>query len=69
MIFHANRSCKPYSFVQEEIAARLQAGGVPCILLNGDMTDERDFAGGAWGTRLEAFIERLENRNGPGRAE
>ena len=69
VIFHANRSCKPYSFGQEEIAARLQADGVPCILVEGDMADERDFSGGAWGTRLEAFIERLDNRTGAGREE
>ena len=68
-IFHANRSCKPYSFGQGEIAARLHSGGVPCMLLDGDMADERDFAEGAWRTRLEAFIERLGSRTDPGRAK
>ena len=69
VIFHVNRSCKPYSFGQEQIADRLQTAGVPCILVEGDMADERDFAEGAWRTRLEAFIERLENRTDTGRAE
>ncbi len=67
-IFHSNRSCKPYSFGQEEIAARLQSDGIPCIVTEGDMADERDFAEGAWHTRLEAFLERLEHRTDPGRS-
>jgi benzoyl-CoA reductase/2-hydroxyglutaryl-CoA dehydratase subunit BcrC/BadD/HgdB len=67
VIFHANRSCKPYSFGQEEIAARLKSDGIPCILMDGDMADERDFAEGAWRTRLEAFVEQLDNRFHSGR--
>ncbi|TFG58399.1 MAG: 2-hydroxyacyl-CoA dehydratase, partial [Deltaproteobacteria bacterium] len=59
--------CKPYSFGQEEVAARLQSDGVPCILMDGDMADERDHAAGSWRTRLEAYLERLENRSDPGR--
>ncbi|NNG47000.1 MAG: 2-hydroxyglutaryl-CoA dehydratase [Deltaproteobacteria bacterium] len=66
VIFHSNRSCKPYSFGQEEVAARLQSDGVPCILMDGDMADERDHAAGGWRTRLEAYLERLENRTDPG---
>ncbi|MGE5188704.1 MAG: 2-hydroxyacyl-CoA dehydratase subunit D [Gemmatimonadota bacterium] len=60
VVFHSNRSCKPYSFGQEEIAARLKRDGVPCIVIEGDMADERDFAEGAWRTRLEAFLETIE---------
>ena len=67
VIFHANRSCKPYSFGQEEIAARLKSEGIPCILMDGDMADERDFAEGGWRTRLEAFVERLDNEHHRGR--
>ena len=67
VIFHANRSCKPYSFGQEEIAARLKSGGIPCILREGDRADERDFAEGGWRTRLEAFVERLDNEHHRGR--
>ena len=67
VIFHANRSCKPYSFGQEEIAARLKSDGIPCILMDGDMADERDFAEGAWRTRLAAFVEQLDNGSHPGR--
>ena len=67
VIFHANRSCKPYSFGQEEIAARLKSVGIACILMDGDMADERDFAEGGWRTRLEAFVEQLDNHFHPGR--
>ncbi len=59
VVFHANRSCKPYSFGQEEIAARLKADGIPCIVMEGDMADERDFPEAAWRTRLEAFLETI----------
>jgi len=59
VIFLANRSCKPYSFGQEEIASRLQSDGMPCILMDGDMADERNHAAGGWRTRLEAYLERL----------
>ncbi len=60
VVFHSNRSCKPYSFGQEEIAARLKEDGIPCIVMEGDMADERDFGEGGWRTRLEAFLERIE---------
>lgn len=62
VVFHSNRSCKPYSFGQEEIAARLKGDGIPCIVMEGDMADERDFAGAGWRTRLEAFLETIEGR-------
>ncbi len=69
VIFHSNRSCKPYSFGQEEVACRLQSDGMPCILMDGDMADERDHAAKGWRTRLEAYLERLEYRTEPGRGK
>lgn len=60
VVFHSNRSCKPYSFGQAEIAARIKARGIPCLILDGDMADERDFAEAGWRTRIEAFLERLQ---------
>jgi hypothetical protein len=35
--------------------------------MDGDMADERDFAEGGWRTRLEAFVERLDNEHHRGR--
>ncbi len=64
VVFHSNRSCKPYSFGQEEIAGRLKEDGIPCIVMEADMADERDFAEGVWRTRLEAFLERIEADRG-----
>lgn len=64
VVFHSNRSCKPYSFGQDEIAARLKRDGIPCIVLEGDMADERDFAEEGWRTRLEAFLETIEGGKG-----
>ncbi len=64
IVFHSNRSCKPYSFGQQEIASRLKESGIPCIVMEADMADERDFAHGAWQTRLEAFLERIEENRG-----
>lgn len=64
VVFHANRSCKPYSFGQEEIATRLKGKGIPCIVVEGDMADERDFAEGGWRTRLGAFLEGFQSGRG-----
>ncbi len=64
VLFHSNRSCKPYSFGQDEIAARLKADGIPCIVMEGDMADERDFAEAGWRTRLEAFLEIIRGEGG-----
>lgn len=60
VVFHSNRSCKPYSFGQEEIAARLKGDGIPCIVIEGDMADERDFARAGWRTRIEALLEAID---------
>ncbi len=60
IVFHSNRSCKPYSFGQDQLAMRLKDSGIPCIVMEADMADERDFADGPWRTRLEAFLERIE---------
>lgn len=57
VLFHANRSCKPYSFGQEEIADRLKKDGIPCIVIEGDMADDREFSEGGWRTRVGAFLE------------
>lgn len=64
VVFHSNRSCKPYSFGQGDIAARLKEGGIPCIVMEADMADERDFAEAGWRTRLEAFLETIEGAQG-----
>jgi benzoyl-CoA reductase/2-hydroxyglutaryl-CoA dehydratase subunit BcrC/BadD/HgdB len=63
VIFHSNRSCKPYSLGQHDIKEMLtEQTGVPGILIEADMNDERSYAEGPVSTRLEAFIETLRPR-------
>jgi bcr-type benzoyl-CoA reductase subunit B len=61
VIFHSNRSCRPYSLGQYDIKEMLtERTGVPGILIEADMNDERVYSEGPVFTRLEAFIETLE---------
>ena len=63
IIFHSNRSCRPYSLGQYDIKDALSAQtGVPGILLEADMNDERAYAEGPVVNRIEAFIETLMPR-------
>ncbi len=63
VIFHSNRSCRPYSLGQYDIKEMItEWTGVPGILIEADMNDERAYAEGPVVTRLEAFIETLQPR-------
>jgi bcr-type benzoyl-CoA reductase subunit B len=63
VIFHSNRSCRPYSFGQQDIKEMLmEQTGVPGVLIEADMNDERSYSEGPINTRLEAFIETLSPR-------
>jgi benzoyl-CoA reductase/2-hydroxyglutaryl-CoA dehydratase subunit BcrC/BadD/HgdB len=63
IIFHSNRSCRPYSLGQYDIKELLtEWTGVPGLLIEGDMNDERTYAEGPVYNRIEAFIESLEPR-------
>lgn len=60
IIFHSNRSCRPYSLGQYEIKEMLTKWtGVPGILIEADMNDERAYSEGPVFTRIEAFVETL----------
>jgi benzoyl-CoA reductase/2-hydroxyglutaryl-CoA dehydratase subunit BcrC/BadD/HgdB len=60
IVFHSNRSCRPYSLGQQDIKDMLtEWTGVPGILIEADMNDERSYAEGPVFTRIEAFIETL----------
>jgi bcr-type benzoyl-CoA reductase subunit B len=60
VIYHSNRSCRPYSFGQYDIKSMLtEWTGVPGVFIEADMTDERAYADGPARTRIEAFIETL----------
>ena len=63
LIIHSNRSCKPYSLGQYDIQRIiLEKTGTPSLILEADMTDARVYSDAQVKTRVEAFMETLENR-------
>jgi benzoyl-CoA reductase/2-hydroxyglutaryl-CoA dehydratase subunit BcrC/BadD/HgdB len=57
---HSNRSCKPYSFGQYDIQRIIQEKrGLPTLMLEADMVDERSFSEAQIETRIDAFMEML----------
>ncbi len=61
LVMHSNRSCKPYSLGQYEIMKRVQKErGIPVMMIESDMVDERSFSESQVETRIDAFIELLE---------
>ena len=63
VIIHSNRSCKPYSLGQYDIQRLLyEKTGIPGLVLEADMTDARVYSDAQAQTRVEAFIETLQNR-------
>jgi len=60
VVFHSNRSCKPYSFGQYDIQRIIQEKmGIPTLMIEADMVDERSFSESQIETRIDAFIEML----------
>jgi benzoyl-CoA reductase/2-hydroxyglutaryl-CoA dehydratase subunit BcrC/BadD/HgdB len=63
IVMHSNRSCKPYSFGQYDIQRIVQEKtGIPSLIIEADMVDERSFAESQIETRIEAFIEVIKGR-------
>lgn len=61
LVLHSNRSCKPYSFGQYDIEKIVKAKtGIPTLMIEADMVDERHFAEGPIDTRIDVFMEILE---------
>jgi benzoyl-CoA reductase/2-hydroxyglutaryl-CoA dehydratase subunit BcrC/BadD/HgdB len=60
LVMHSNRSCKPYSFGQYDIQRIIQEKrGLPTLMLEADMVDERSFSEAQIETRIDAFMEML----------
>ncbi|MBI5590654.1 MAG: 2-hydroxyacyl-CoA dehydratase [Deltaproteobacteria bacterium] len=58
LVMHSNRSCKPYSFGQYDIQRIIQEKrGLPTLMLEADMVDERSFSEAQIETRIDAFME------------
>jgi benzoyl-CoA reductase/2-hydroxyglutaryl-CoA dehydratase subunit BcrC/BadD/HgdB len=63
MVFHSNRSCKPYSLGQYELLERVgERTGVPGLVIEADMCDTRLFAEEPVKNRIQAFLDLLETR-------
>jgi benzoyl-CoA reductase/2-hydroxyglutaryl-CoA dehydratase subunit BcrC/BadD/HgdB len=64
MVMHSNRSCKPYSLGQYDIRRIVkEQRGLPTLLIEADMVDERSFTEGPIETRIDAFMELLKAKN------
>ena len=65
LIVHSNRSCKPYSFGQYDIMNIVrEKRGVPGMVIEADMIDERGFSESQAETRIDAFMEALSGGYG-----
>lgn len=63
IVFHSNRSCKPYSLGQYELFDRVsEQTGVPGLILEADMCDSRLYAEEPIKNRIQAFLDLLEAR-------
>ncbi len=63
LVMHSNRSCKPYSFGQYDIMRMVQEKkGIPCMMLESHMVDERSFSESQALTRIDAFMEVISQR-------
>lgn len=61
VLIHSNRSCKPYSFGQLDIQRWVRQDlGLPCLMIEADMTDSRSYAKDQVRARLDAFLEQLD---------
>jgi len=66
LVIHSNRSCKPYSLGQYDLQRIIyEKTGIPSLLIEADMTDTRVYAEAQVKTRIEAFMETLQNRHLP----
>jgi bcr-type benzoyl-CoA reductase subunit B len=65
IVMHSNRSCKPYSFGQYDIQKIVrEKRGIPSLMLEADMCDERNFSEAQIQTRIEAFMEMIRAAKG-----
>jgi bcr-type benzoyl-CoA reductase subunit B len=61
LVMHSNRSCKPYSLGQYDLArAVTERTGKPALIIEADMTDSRVYSEAQVRERVEAFIESLQ---------
>ncbi len=62
-VMHSNRSCKPYSFGQMDIMRQVrEKTGLPVLMIEADMVDPRSFSESQIRTRIDAFMEIIQQR-------
>jgi benzoyl-CoA reductase/2-hydroxyglutaryl-CoA dehydratase subunit BcrC/BadD/HgdB len=60
-VMHSNRSCKPYSLGQYDIQKAVQRErGIPSMIIESHMVDERSFSESQAETRIDAFMEMIK---------
>ena len=65
IVMHSNRSCKPYSFGQYDIQKIVERErGIPSLIIEADMCDERSFSEAQIQTRIDAFMEMIRAKKG-----
>jgi benzoyl-CoA reductase/2-hydroxyglutaryl-CoA dehydratase subunit BcrC/BadD/HgdB len=63
VVMHSNRSCKPYSLGQYDIQRIVDKRmGLPSLMIEADMVDERAFSESQIDTRIDAFMEVIRGR-------
>ncbi len=61
IVFHSNRSCKPYSLGQYDLRRIVsERTGKPGLIIEADMCDTRAYAEEPLKTRIQAFMETLD---------
>ncbi len=64
VVLHSNRSCKPYSLGQYDIRRALEEEmGIPSLILEADMVDERFFNESAARDSIDTFMEMVAARS------
>ncbi len=62
-VMHSNRSCKPYSFGQMDIAKIVrEKTNIPVLMIEADMVDPRNFSQSQVETRIDAFMEIIKQK-------
>ncbi|MEA3486909.1 MAG: 2-hydroxyacyl-CoA dehydratase, partial [Thermodesulfobacteriota bacterium] len=62
-VIHSNRSCKPYSLGQYDIQRAVQKErGIPSVIIESHMIDERSFSESQVETRIDAFMEMIKQK-------
>ena len=62
-VMHSNRSCKPYSLGQYDIQRAVQRErGIPSVIIESHMVDERSFSESQTETRIDAFMEMINQK-------